>query len=332
MISEVVLQVTDQKSVVERNEPELHIIVAATMSAGKSSFLNALLGTEILHSANEATTACVTGILCQGHDNQQFSGICYARNGKELAQCTPISAQTIQLWNADPAVYCIFLYGSSRSIFGLPYSIMLYDTPGPNNCQDRDHAQLMLDAVRSISFGTMFYILNVTGIGTYDDRALLEQLRHELLQKADVSIYFILNKVDVLDPDMGESIEKYVQNSKVYLEGIGFEQPVIIPTMAYAGLCARKALDHAPLTRRNRLELCQALEKPDAEKRALVQATTASGPIRERAMRIFDSLARLSLNNRQDATSSQIYDLQRIVVARAVPLNSESRGDTEEVL
>lgn len=290
-------------------------MVAATMSAGKSSFLNALLGTEILHSANEATTSCITGILCQGHGDQQFSGICYARNGQELAHCTPISAQTIQVWNADPAVHCIFLYGSSRSIFGLRYSIMLYDTPGPNNSQNHDHARVMLEAVRTIAFGTMFYILNVTQIGTSDDRTFLEQLRHEMHQKADVSIYFVLNKVDVLDPDMGESIGKYVQNAKSYLEGIGFEQPVIIPTMAHVALCARKTLDHVPLTRRERLELRQALEKPDVQKRAFVQATMAPGPIRERVMRMFDGLTRLSLKNRHEATSSHVYDLQQIVVA-----------------
>ncbi len=290
-------------------------MVAATMSAGKSSFINALLGTDILHSANEATTACITGILCQDHGGQQFGGICYACDGQELAHCTPVSAETVQAWNADSVVRCIFLYGSSKPIFGLPYNVTLYDTPGPNNSQDHDHARLMLEAVRTIAFSTMFYILNVTQIGTCDDRTLLKQLRHEMRHKADISIYFVLNKVDVLDPDMGESIEKYIQIAKIYLEEIGFEQPVIIPAMAHMALCARKALDHVPLTRRERLELRQALEKSDLEKRAFVQATIAPGLIRERVMRMFDGLARLSLKNRHDATSSQTYDLQQIVVA-----------------
>lgn len=285
------------------------------MSAGKSSFLNALLGNEILHAANEATTACITGILCQDRGSQQFGGICYARNGQELAQCEPVSARTIQTWNADPAVQCIFLYGKSQSIFGLPYSVMLYDTPGPNNSQDQDHARLTLEAIRSIAFSTLFYILNVTQIGTSDDRAFLEQLRHEIHQKAHVTIYFVLNKVDVLDPDIGESIEKYVQSAKVYLEGIGFERPIIIPTMAHVALCARKTLDHAHLTRRERLELHRMLAKPDSEKRAFVEVTIAPETIRERVMRIFDGLARLSLKSRQEAIPCQIYDLQKIVVA-----------------
>ncbi|MCP1216896.1 dynamin family protein [Acetobacter orientalis] len=312
---ETILLAADHKPVVNQKDTGMHVMVAATMSAGKSSFINALLGTEILHSANEATTACITGILCQDHGDQQFSGICYASDGQELAHFTPVSAKTVQAWNADAVVRCIFLYGSSKPIFGLPYNVALYDTPGPNNSQDHDHAQLMFEAVRTIEFSTIFYLLNVTQIGTCDDRTFLKQLRHEMRHKTDVSIYFVLNKVDVLDPDMGESIEKYVQIAKIYLEEVGFEQPVIIPAMAHVVLCARKALDHVPLTRRERLELRQALEKSDVDKRAFVQATIAPRLIRERAMRMFDGLARLSLKNRHDATASQTYDLQQIVVA-----------------
>src|SRR3546814_3295380 len=38
------------------------VLVLATMSAGKTSFINALIGQELLHTANEATTACVTRV------------------------------------------------------------------------------------------------------------------------------------------------------------------------------------------------------------------------------------------------------------------------------
>ena len=38
------------------------VIVVATMSAGKSTVINALIGQELLHSANEATTATITRI------------------------------------------------------------------------------------------------------------------------------------------------------------------------------------------------------------------------------------------------------------------------------
>ena len=39
-----------------------NIIIAATMSAGKTSLVNALIGKEILWSSNEAATATITRI------------------------------------------------------------------------------------------------------------------------------------------------------------------------------------------------------------------------------------------------------------------------------
>ena len=52
------------------------VVVVATMSAGKSTVINALIGKELLHSANEATTATITRI----HDKDDlpfFSGNAY---------------------------------------------------------------------------------------------------------------------------------------------------------------------------------------------------------------------------------------------------------------
>ena len=52
------------------------VIVVAPMSAGKSTVINALIGKELLHSANEATTATITRI----HDKDNlpfFSGCAY---------------------------------------------------------------------------------------------------------------------------------------------------------------------------------------------------------------------------------------------------------------
>ncbi|WP_201603110.1 dynamin family protein [Psychrobacter submarinus] len=43
------------------------IIVVATMSSGKSTLINSMLGRELLHCANEATTATITRI----HNNDQ---------------------------------------------------------------------------------------------------------------------------------------------------------------------------------------------------------------------------------------------------------------------
>jgi ribosome biogenesis GTPase A len=46
----------------KHNLKDMHVMVFATMSAGKSTFINSLIGSELLHSANEATTAAIASV------------------------------------------------------------------------------------------------------------------------------------------------------------------------------------------------------------------------------------------------------------------------------
>ena len=65
------------------------VLVLSTMSAGKTSFINALIGQERLNTANEATTACVT-LVEHSQGTQRFSGACYCYNDPKL----PVSTGT----------------------------------------------------------------------------------------------------------------------------------------------------------------------------------------------------------------------------------------------
>lgn len=250
------------------------VLVLATMSAGKTSFINALIGQELLYTANEATTACVTSVEhCLGA--QRFSGACYCYNDTELGFEHSPSVALLRDWNANTEVKRISLAGTFKVVPRPAPGLVLHDTPGPNNSQDESHARLMLEAIRSVSFKALCYVLNVSQLGTRDDRSLLELLLEELAAKPAQPIYFILNKVDLLDPEKGESIDGYVHNAQCYLRDIGFEQPIIIPTMASAALYARKALSAEILTRAQRSKLRQVLDDLDAIKRALLNATVA---------------------------------------------------------
>jgi GTPase Era involved in 16S rRNA processing len=57
----------------------------------------------------------------------------------------------------------------------------------------------MLEALRQTPFNALFYVLNASQLATQDDRGLLEQVREELNSKPDLPVYFILNKIDLLD-------------------------------------------------------------------------------------------------------------------------------------
>lgn len=288
------------------------VLVVATMSAGKTSFINALIGQELLHTANEATTACVTRVEHR-QGARRFSGACYCYNETELASQRSPSPALLRDWNADAEVKRISLAGTFKVVPRPAPGLVLHDTPGPNNSQDESHARLTLDAIRNVSFKALCYVLNASQLGTLDDRLLLEQLREELATKPAQPIYFILNKVDLLDPEKGESVEGYVHNAQRYLRDLGFEQPIIIPTMASAALYARKALSADTLTRSQRSQLRQALDGLDANKRALLNATVVPELIKRRVGKALDNLERKLQAKQSDARASDKNKLHQLV-------------------
>jgi ribosome biogenesis GTPase A len=288
------------------------VLVLATMSAGKTSFINALIGRELLHTANEASTACMTSVEHR-QGVKYFSGACYSYTNLELANQPQASAELVRGWNANAEVKRIALVGNFKIIPRPAPGLVLHDTPGPNNSQNDGHAQLMLEAVRTVSFKVLCYVLNASQLGTRDDRLFLEQLREEIANKPGHPIYFILNKVDLLDPEKGEDIKAYVRNAYNYLTSIGFDQPIIIPTMASTALYARKALTAEALTRAQRSKLRQALNELGENKRALLHATIAPDLIKRRVIKALDSLERKHHAKVFDAQACERNELQQLV-------------------
>ncbi|WP_232925181.1 MULTISPECIES: dynamin family protein [Pseudomonas] len=288
------------------------VLVLATMSAGKTSFINALIGQELLHTANEATTACMTSVEHR-QGTKYFSGACYSYSDIELARQPKTSAELVRNWNANAEVKRITLAGSFKIVPRPAPGLVLHDTPGPNNSQDDGHAQLMLEAVRTVSFKALCYVLNASQLGTQDDRAFLEQLRDELASKPGHPIYFILNKVDLLDPERGEDITTYVSSVYSYLTAIGFEHPMIIPTMASTALYARKALKAETLTRTQRSKLRQALDDLGDNKRALLHATVVPDFIKKRVFKTLASLERQHQAKPSDEQACEKNELQQLV-------------------
>lgn len=281
----------DKKRKDRKNKKEFNVLILSTMSAGKTSFVNALIGQELLHSGNEATTACITSVgYCR--DRKYFSGACYSYSGLELASQENVTSSSIRKWNADSEVKNIQISGSFHTVSRSFPGLVLHDTPGPNNSQNSNHALLMTEAIRTIPFDAIFYLLNASQLATTDDRVILENLLKELVSKPKRPIYFILNKVDLLDPEKDEEVVDYVRIASKYLTDIGFQKPNIIPIMANIALYARKALSSQDLTRAQRLRLNQAIADLSEGKRDLLHAALIPDYVKEATLK---SLNRLEL-------------------------------------
>ena len=239
-------------------KPTFEVIVVATMSAGKSTVINALLGQELLHSANEATTATITRIHDQDH-LPFFSGSAYSYQNKLLEESHKIDADTMKKWNADPNIKVIDIAGDIQALHNDAMDIVIYDTPGPNNSQDESHENLTMEVINDGNYGLILYVLNATQLGVNDDKSLLEKIQKTLEKDPYKQIIFLLNKADCLDEEKGEYLDKVVENTKKYLTDVGFNKPTITPTAAYYALILQKMLNNTPLTRSERADLNNAL-------------------------------------------------------------------------
>ncbi len=218
------------------------VAVIATMSSGKSTTLNAMLGVPLLPSKNEACTATICKIE-DIDDMQGFKARAIQKNGEttewENIQCED---RKLDEWNsADYA--SIEIQGDFPHIDNYKKRILFYDTPGPNNSTDKSHSEITNNILSSSDYGFIVCVMNASQFGVDDERILLENLLKELNEKGQrTKIVFVVNKVDQLDVEAGEQPIKLINNVKKYLNGIGFNRPNIIPVMSLLSLEIREIL------------------------------------------------------------------------------------------
>lgn len=227
----------------------VNIFVAATMSAGKSSLINALLGTDLLWSANEAATATITRIHHSKTIKKGIHGACFDWNGNCHAWLDNIDNKIIHKWNAHPDIKHIELSHYISRFASSNFKPIIYDTPGANNSQDMNHTILFHEALNECKSGMIIYVLNATQLGTKDDAYLLSEIKSHLDNHLSKKIIFVLNKIDGIDEEKGESIKDTVNSAQQYLENLGFSKPTIIPSMMHAALIAQKMIADTQLTR-----------------------------------------------------------------------------------
>jgi len=289
------------------------VLVIATMSAGKSTLINAILGRELLHSANEATTACLTST--EYHEQASFySGACYSDEGQQIDSESLVLKDKVRSWNADSQVNHIKLYGEIYGVSSSIQRLVLHDTPGPNNSQNERHSKIMHKALATIPSKAIIYVLNAGQLGVKDDHFLLKSLQNKIANNTLTKVIFVLNKIDLLDIERDENVTDYVEKTKIYLEQAGFVEPFIIPAIANAALYARKKLNGESLTRVESNRLKQSLEEFHSHKYTLINSAAVPNVIKTSA--INEMLYIESIQNRLavDTKDSEVLKLNQLIV------------------
>lgn len=241
------------------NENEIFpMVVMATMSSGKSTLINALLGQQILPSRNEACTAKIYYILDDDQLNETKIFITY-ENGETVIKEDNIAAE-LEKANKENTVRDILIRGNVNGVLNTDRSLLIVDTPGPNNSVDVSHQRIMFEALEKIKGGLVLYVLNATQFGINDDKYLLMIINDYIKENINTSVLFVINKVDQLDEERGETVEQLVVMANEYLKENGIADPQIIPVSALAASLFKKVINNEKLTRSEYRLFCNYYE------------------------------------------------------------------------
>ena len=230
-----------------------NIAVCATMSAGKSTFVNALLGRDVLPARNEPTTAKITSVYDK---DGAVKMIGYAvKNGEIAEQSTDVTLEVIDKWNSSNNLERIYLQGDLDGIKNNGFVVAVHDTPGTNNSGDKSHHDVTMDFLQKNKMDALIFVANATQLCTNDERILLVELLNKVVKPSNLPVIFILNKADELDEEK-ESISDIQKRYAEYLEEIGFVEPKIFPLSAKAARLLKMA-------KNGRAENLTAREKRD---------------------------------------------------------------------
>jgi GTPase Era involved in 16S rRNA processing len=210
--------------------------VVATMSAGKSTLINALLGRKLMPSKQEACTAVITKI--RDNDNPSYSAVVYDKDDNEIESQSDLTLEIMGRLNSNTEVSTIRAEGDIPFVTNGDVSLVLVDTPGPNNSRDPAHYQVTHGMLAKSSKTLVLYVLNATQLSVNDDSALLSAVAESMKVKGKQSkdrFLFVVNKLD--DFRKGEdSVENALQKTRAYLEDKGIENPSIYPAAALPAL------------------------------------------------------------------------------------------------
>ena len=223
------------------------VVIMATMSCGKSTLINSLLGKDILPSRNEACTAKVYSIL--DNDDDALTKVFLTYKNGDVSTVTENVSDALNMANQCDDITQITISGQIRGVLNTRKTLLIVDTPGTNNSLDKSHEKITKKVLRKVKGGLVLYLINAEQMGINDDRSLLIDLRGYLEKHKNVSVLFVVNKVDSIDTEK-ESLEDFLFDIKTYLNDCGFASPEILPVSALAANLFNKVLAGERLTKK----------------------------------------------------------------------------------
>lgn len=259
----------------QRNVEEglFSIVLVGEFSAGKSTFLNALMHKRILPSFSSETTAAVNFLRHTSQAPDHEVGIVYYHDGKQEAipELTSQALERVVSTRGDTDETKVATNVDHVDLFLdsdlLQDGVMLVDSPGLNGVADH-HREITERQIQASHASIFMFSARQPG-----SRTDFEYLRN--LKSQSGNIFLVLNMIDVINPEQ-ETVEDVVnQLRNNYLKQFPEEKtlPEIWPVSAEAALTARDT----SITKYKNIETISG-----AERRRELETTSRMGEFERR--------------------------------------------------
>ena len=226
--------------------PRWNVAFVAQFSVGKSTLINAFLGTDLLPASNRPTTSCPTTI--KPVRLQEGARIRIQRSERWSSE-NAVEPIVMKRLNGDPEVTRLLVdHPLFKPDLGHGYELRLTDLPGPDHASSREHRNKFVDYLNNSRVDQVLFVSVPTKLQDQGELDLLERL-HSRASKMGIAphdwVDVVVNKVDVLaqDEDEDAHLPQLLRQHRGYLErqlSMFVDFPVAV-SGGYA-LLARKVL------------------------------------------------------------------------------------------
>lgn len=227
----------------EAKSDEFEVCVVATMSAGKSTLVNAMLREKLMPSKQEACTAIITRI--KDTDSEEWKAEVFDKEGKGIKPSDKLDKLTYEIMkelNENENVSEIKVSGNIPFVTAEETSLVLIDTPGPNNARELNHGKTQNDFLKKSSKALVLYIMEPTFVSGDNDKTLRHVADSMSVngKKSKDRFIFVVNKLDDRkQEDSDNDMYNTLKNIRDYLGKHKIENPNLFPIAALPALNIR---------------------------------------------------------------------------------------------
>ena len=218
----------------------IDVNIISTMSAGKSTLINSLLGKKILPSRQGACTAIITKV--EDNKDDIFKAIVLDKNNEEIVRYSNINYEDMKYLNNSNKVSEVDIKGNISFINFENIALVLIDTPGPDNAMDERHAEITRKALDNSSESIVLFVMDGGTLNNDSQKSFLQDIAKSMSvggKESKERFIFVVNKIDEYRVD--DDIEKDVlEETRKFLKYMGIENPNIFLVSAEIALGIRR--------------------------------------------------------------------------------------------